>query len=281
MNHMEGNFKAGRGLGIYFQAWLPEEKTKAALLMVHGLGEHSGRYMNVVNRFVPLGYSVFGLDHMGHGKSEGRRAHVERFTDFTETLGIFSTMVKERNPATPVFIVGHSMGGLITALYLLDHSDEFSGAVISAPSIIPSVKVSGFTVLMGKILSVLFPKTGILKLDATAISRDPEVVKAYVEDPLVFNGKISARLAAEMVNTMERLAVKANQITLPLLIVQGTEDKLVDPSGARLLHERAGAADKTIKTYEGLYHELFNEPEREEVLNDVGEWLEAHIKSKQ
>ena len=277
MEHTDGDFKGERGLDIYFQAWLPESDPTAVLLVVHGLAEHSGRYMNLVNRFVPLGYAVYGLDHIGHGKSDGQRAHVENFSDFTGTLTLFSSMVRVRHPDTPVFIVGHSMGGLIASCYLLDHSDEFAGAVISAPSIKPSGKVSGATVFIGKVLSALFPKAGLLQLDAAAISKDPEVVRAYREDPLVYNGKISARLAAEMMKTMERVAAEAEKITLPILIVQGTEDKLVDPSGAQLLCDRSGSTNKTIKMYDGLYHEVFNEPDRERVLKDVEDWLASNM----
>jgi len=277
MDHVEGDFKGVRNAKIYYQAWLPEGNVKAVLLIVHGLGEHCGRYMNVVNHFVPLGYAVYGLDHIGHGKSGGKREVVERFEDYTDTLTVYCEMVKGWQPGKPLFLLGHSMGGLITSCYLLDHQADFIGAVISAPLIKPSGKVSQVTILMGKILSALAPKMGLLALDVTSISRDPEVVKAYVNDPLVFHGKTPARLAAELLKAMERVTAEADKITLPFIVLQGSEDKLVDPRGARTLYDKAGSKDKTIRIYEGLYHEVFNEPERARVLNDVETWLAAHV----
>jgi acylglycerol lipase len=277
MNHIEGNFKGVRNANIYYQAWLPEGDVKVVLLVVHGLGEHCGRYMNVVNHFVPLGCAVYGLDHMGHGKSEGRREFVECFEDYTNTLTIYYHMVKGWQAGKPLFLLGHSMGGLIVSYYLLRHQANFRGAVISAPSIKISDSISPATITIGKILSVLTPTVGLLKLNANDISRDPEVVTAYLNDPLVFHGKTSARLAAELLKAMMFVAAEADKITLPIIIVQGGEDKLVDPAGAQMLYNKASSKDKAIKVYEGLYHEVFNEPERTRVLKDVETWLAAHF----
>jgi acylglycerol lipase len=275
MDHVEGNFRGVRNAKIYYQAWVPEGNRKAVLLIVHGLGEHCGRYMNVVNHFVPLGYAVYGLDHIGHGKSEGMREGVESFTDYTGTLRVYCEMVKGWQAGKPLFLLGHSMGGLITSCYLLDHQADFRGAVISAPAIKASGNISQATIIMGKILSALAPKMGLIPVDAESISRDPEVVKAYVNDPLVFHGKTPARLAAELLKAMLRVTAEADKITLPFIVLQGSEDKLVDPSGAQMLHDKANSKDKTIKIYEELYHELFNEPERGRVLKDVETWLAA------
>ena len=277
MNHSEGNFNGVRNANIFYQAWLPEGNVKAVLLVVHGLGEHCGRYMNVVNHFVPLGYAVYGLDHLGHGKSEGRREYVENFEDYTSTLKIFCNLVKGWQAGKPVFLLGHSMGGLITSYYLLDHQANFNGAVISAPLVKIDASISQATITLGKILSVLIPKAGVLALDANGVSRDPEVVRVYVNDPLVFHGKTPARLAAELLKAMRRVTAEADKITLPFIVVQGGEDKLVDPAAAQMLYDKAGSQDKTIKIYEGLYHEVFNEPERARVLKDIETWLAAHV----
>mgnify|MGYP000187108665 CR=1 FL=1 len=276
MEHIEDYFKGVRDANIYYQAWLPDGDAKAVLLVVHGLGEHSGRYMNVVNHFVPLGYAVYGLDHIGHGKSEGAREFVKRFEDYADTLTIYYTMVKDWQPGKPVFLLGHSMGGLIASHYLLDHPD-FAGVIISAPAVKIGDAVSQATITMGKLMSAIAPKMGVLALDAGAISRDPAVVDAYANDPLVFHEKTPARLAAEMLKAMSRVTEEAGTITLPMIIVQGGEDKLVDPSGAQMLYDKAQSKDKTLKLYPGLYHEVFNEPERAQVLADVEEWLVAHI----
>ncbi len=276
MEHLEGNFKGVRDTAIYYQAWLPEGSPRAVLLVVHGLGEHSGRYLNVVQHFVPRGYAVYALDHIGHGKSEGDRECVERFEDFTDTLTIFYALVQSRQTGRPIFLLGHSLGGLIVTFYLLDHQADFKGAVISAPAIKISASISPVTLALGKILSVVTPKAGLLALDANNISQDPDVVSAYVHDPLVFHSKTPARLAAEMVKAMQRVSAEVEQITLPFIAVQGSADKLVDPGGAQMLFECARSQDKTLKVYPGFYHEVFNEPARAQVLGDVEAWLAAH-----
>ncbi len=277
MTHQEGYLKGVRDSNIYYQYWLPEETPKALLIVVHGLAEHSGRYMNVVNRFVPSGYAVYGIDHIGHGKSDGKRVYVKRFQDYINTLRIYIETIQDWQPGIPLFMIGHSMGGLIGAAYLLEHQHKLSGAVFSGPGIKVPDSISASVILAGKMLSLVFPKTGILQLDANGVSKDPSVVAAYVNDPLVYTGKITARLGAEMLKTMQDVTEKANKISLPITIVQGGNDLLVDPNGAQLLYDLVSSADKTIKIYDGLYHEVFNEPEREQVLNDVQKWLEARL----
>lgn len=277
MNHIEGNFKGVRNADIYYQAWLPDGDVKAVLFIVHGLGEHSGRYMNHVNRFVPLGYAVYGLDHLGHGKSGGEREVIDRFTDFTDTLKIYYEMVKGWQPGKPIFILGHSLGALITLFHLLDHQSDFKGAIISAPPIKAGESITPLTIAMAKIMSSIAPKVGVLALDASTISRDPAVVKAYADDPLVFHGKTPARLGAEMLSAMNRVNAETDKITLPFIVIQGSEDKLVDPGGAQMLYDKAGSKDKTLKIYQGLYHEVHNEPEREVMFKDLESWLAAHV----
>lgn len=277
MKHEEGNFEGIRNGSMSYQCWLPEGESKAVLLIVHGLGEHCGRYGNVVNYFVPLGYGVYGIDHIGHGRSSGRRVYVERFEDFTDTLKIYFDMVRGWEPHKPIFLLGHSMGGLIGALYLLDYQTELAGAVLSGPAVKVPDTVSPTTIFLGKVLSALTPKLGLIGLNPEGVSRDPAVVKAYVNDPLVWHGKITARLSAELVKAMQRITVEADKITLPILILQGSADKLVDPKGARMLYDTASSVDKAIKVYDGLYHEVYNEPEHDHVLGDVQAWLEAHL----
>ncbi|MEE4257963.1 MAG: alpha/beta hydrolase, partial [Bacteroidales bacterium] len=266
MKHHEGYFKSIRDTNIYYQYWLPEGEPKAILMIAHGIAEHSGRYMNVVNHFVPAGYAVYGIDHIGHGKSDGKRVCVERFQDYTKTLNKYFDMVRSLWPEKPIFLVGHSMGGLISSAYLLEHHDQLTGAVLSAPGIKASENISNTVIFVGKILSVVMPNAGIIQLDAEGICRDPAVVDAYINDPLVYRGKITARLSAEMLKTIQHVTESAIKIRLPIMIVQGGGDKLVDPSGAQLLYDSVSSKDKTIKIYDGLYHEVFNEPEHGQVL---------------
>jgi len=276
MKHQEGYLKGVGVTDIYYQYWLPENEPEAILLVVHGLAEHSGRYMNVVNFLVPSGYAVYGIDHIGHGKSDGKKGYVQRFEDYTTTLKKYFDMVREWHPEKPIFLIGHSMGGLISAAYLLKYQDELTGAVLSGPGIKVPDTISQATIFAGNILSFIMPKAGLVQLDAEGVSRDPAVVDAYASDPLVYTGKITARLGAELLKAMKCVTEQAPKIRLPIMIVQGSDDKLVDPGGAQLLYDLVSSKDKTIKIYNGFYHEVFNEPEHELVLNDVKIWIEAH-----
>jgi alpha-beta hydrolase superfamily lysophospholipase len=233
--------------------------------------------MNLVRHFTPLGYAVCGFDHPGHGRSGGRRVYVERFENYTDTLNTVVESISEMTSDRPVFLIGHSMGGLIAAAYLLDHPTRLSGAVLSGPSVKASESIPAAVIFTGRLLSALLPKVGLIALDASGVSRDPAVVDAYIHDPLVHHGKISARLGAELLDAMRRVTAAAAGIHLPLLILQGAADKLVDPEGTRRFFEAVGSGDKTLEVYEGLYHEVFNEPEHERVLLDVQRWIEARI----
>ncbi len=279
MKHKDGTFKGVRDANIYYQSWLPEGEPKAILVIVHGLAEHSGRYMNVVNHLVPSGYAVYGIDHIGHGKSDGKRGYVEQFQDYTKVLKNYFDMIGKLQPNKPMFLIGHSMGGLISTAFLLNHQDKLSGAILSGPGIKLPDNISQATIFAAKMFSIIMPGFGLKQLDSKGVSRDPSVVDAYINDPLVYTGKITARLGAELIKTMQHVTQQAAKIKLPIMIVQGSDDKLVDPGGAQFLYDLVGSKDKTIKIYNGFYHEVFNEPEHELVLNDVEIWLNAHLDS--
>ena len=280
VRHEDGLFAGVRGARIYYQAWLPDGEPRAVLLLVHGLAEHAGRYKNLVSHFVPRGYAVHGIDHLGHGRSDGKRVYVRRFADFTDTLRTYVERLQARHPEVPLFLIGHSLGALIAAILLIEDQTPFAGAVLSGPLTQIPDHVSPIAVIASRILSVLVPKMGVAAVDATGVSRDPAVVQGYLDDPLVTNGKTTARLGAEMLRAIQRLTAEASRITLPVLILQGTEDRLVDPSAARHLHAGIASPDKTLKLYPGLHHEIYNEPEHEQVLRDVKAWMERQLLSE-
>ncbi|HAW07817.1 MAG TPA: alpha/beta hydrolase [Bacteroidetes bacterium] len=276
MTHQEGYLKAPNASKVYYQAWLPETAPKAILLIVHGLAEHSGRYMNLVNHFIPLGYAVYGFDHLGHGKSDGPRVYIDRFQDFLDTIKTYFDMIQSWQPGKPVYLIGHSMGGLISAIYLLEYQNDFAGAVLSGASVKIPAHISPVTITIGRVFSRILPKFGLIKLEADGISRDENVVKAYVNDPLVCTGKITARLAGELLGATQRIMAEAEKITLPILILHGGADKLVESDASRWFHDRIRSTDKTLKVYPGLFHEVFNEPEHGAVLRDVEGWIMRH-----
>ncbi len=277
MERREGFFSGVRNVEIYYQYWLPDGDPRAVLLISHGLAEHSGRYATLVGYFVPRGYAVYALDHIGHGRSGGRRVYVDRFEDFTDVLGRYLGMVREWQPGKPVFLVGHSMGALIGGMFLIQRQTELAGAILSGvPFKIPD-NVSPITVALSWILSRLTPGLGLAGLNIQGISRDPAVVHAYVSDPLVYTGKTTARLAHELLQAIRRLRSAAAGITIPLLILQGGADVLVDPDGARAMYEEVGSAVKELKVYDGLYHEIYHEPEHALVLRDVESWLAVRL----
>ena len=277
MKRKEGKFKGYKGLKLYYQCWLPEGKPKAVLLVAHGLAEHSGRYKNLVDYFVPKGYAVYALDHRGHGKSEGTRSYVDNFNDYLTDLETFFDMVRKENKNARIFLFGHSLGGTIATAYAVEHQEGLAGLILSGSSLVPSTSVSPALLAMAGIISALLPKMGVTLLDASGISRDKSVVDAYVNDPLVFRGKVPARTGAELARMWKQLPEQMPKIKLPVLIMHGFADQLADPRGSKLLYERVGSKDKTLKLYDNCYHEICNEPEREQVFVDMGAWLTKHI----
>ena len=276
MQQKEGYFKGTGNFNLYWRCWLPDGQVKAIILVAHGLGEHIARYNNLVNNVVPLGYAVYGLDHQGHGKSEGTRIFIERFQIYLNDLKTFWDMVRKENPGKKMFLYGHSMGGLIAVPYALQHQSELDGLVVSAPLLKPGDSINGATIAMARILSVITPKLGVQALDSAHLSHDKAVVEAYDKDPLVYRGKVTARLGSEMFSTMYKLEAQLPSLTLPLLILQGSEDKLVNAEGAKMCYEKAGSKDKTLKVYEGFYHEVHNEPDKAKVFADLTDWLGKH-----
>ncbi|MCL4149696.1 UNVERIFIED_CONTAM: hypothetical protein GTU68_016451, partial [Idotea baltica] len=185
MNHEDGNFTGSRGRSIYFQVWQPDGPLRAVVLLAHGAGEHSNRYCHVAEFFTTNGFALMALDHNGHGKSEGTRGHVLAFEDYLQDLCVLQKKAGEQFAGTPLFLLGHSLGGLIASRYLLEHQKDFVGCVLSGPAIKTELEPGFVQMTIIRVLSVLLPKTGILQLDAAGVSRDPEVVRDYQQDPLV------------------------------------------------------------------------------------------------
>ena len=277
MKHTDGTLIGARGLSIYYQYWEPEITPRALLLVVHGAGEHSNRYKALARHFTARGYVVAGLDHPGHGRSGGVYGHVDRFGDLVDTVEIFQQQVKKNFSGLPQILLGHSMGGLISALFLLQHQSEFVACVLSGPAIKTEIEPGYLQLLLIRCLSVAAPRVGVLQLDAAGVSRDPAVVADYVSDPLVNHNKMTARMVAELFAAMRQIQNEAPKISVPLLLLHGGKDVMTAPEGSRFLFENISSEDKSLKIYPELFHEIFNEPEREAVFADVLDWCERHI----
>ena len=262
MRHNEGNFTGERGLNIYWQSWSPDDAPKAVLLVAHGYAEHSGRYANLVNYFVPKGYAIYALDHRGHGRSDGNRVEVLDYDDYLRDLKTFYDIVRTKQ-SEPLFLVGHSMGGGIATAYAIKHQDELDGLVISGSGIQLPGKPPVF-------------RPANLEL-ADTLSRDPQVAEDYRNDPLVYLGPRPDTTLEAMKGIPARTAEGAKSLRLPLLVMVGDASPLGEGPRGQDLYDTAASEVKRIHHYPDLLHEIFNEPEHREVMADMERWLEEQL----
>jgi acylglycerol lipase len=269
-----------RGVGdrhLFWRSWTPDDApARAVIVLVHGLGEHSGRYDHLVARLVGEGYAVHAADHRGHGRSDGPRALIENMVDVVTEVDTLVDRAAAAQPGVPVFMLGHSMGGLIALRYALAHQERLAGVILSG-TLAQLDPVPKPLELVGRALSVIAPRTPLIAIDPALVSRDPAVVEAYRSDPLVHHGKVPARTAVQLADAVARLPSTVGAISVPTLILYGAADALCPPAGSVMLGERIGATDTTVKAYAGLFHEIFNEPERETVLDDLVTWLAPRV----
>jgi len=274
----DARFEGAGGVEIFWQAWLPDGDARAVVGLAHGASEHSGRYAWTGEQFAARGYGLYALDHRGHGKSAGPRAVIDRMDNAVADLGTLLSMAAHQsgNGAKP-FLFGHSMGGCVALAFATRRQHEIRGLMLSAPVAVLAA-ASPMQRAAGHLLSIVAPKLGVFPIDSSTVSRDPEVVRDYDSDPLNYHGKLPARTVHELSQEVARFYDAVPQITVPLLVQVGTGDELVPPGGSELVYERASSEDKTIERYDGLYHEILNEPEREQVVADTLAWLDAHAR---
>jgi alpha-beta hydrolase superfamily lysophospholipase len=267
----DGWLGSADGTRLYWQAWGAPGAARGPVVLVHGAAEHGGRYAHVAERLVTAGYSVYALDHRGHGRSDGPRAMIDRLDRLVEDLALFVARVREEEGRRP-FLVGHSLGGAVALTYATRHRDTIEGLVVSGPAVgteaVPAVLKTAATVL-----SAVAPRLPVFKIEDDAVSRDPQVVRDYQLDPLNHPGKLPARTLGEMLRSMDAMPDRVVELRTPLLLLHGGADRLCPPDGSRMVYAGAASSDKTLRVYEGLYHEVFNEPERELVMDDLVAWL--------
>lgn len=273
-----GNLRGQGDIVLYWRSWTVPSP-RGVVVLVHGLGEHGGRYTNIINQLADQGVSFYTLDHRGHGKSQGARGHLEKFDNYTQDLKLVVDIAHQQNPGIPLVMLGHSMGGAIAGRYALTFPQDIDALLLSAAGIVPGSALPAWQDILLKILSRIAPGASFPNgLSADDLSHDSAVVKAYNDDPLVHN-KISARWYTEILANSQEILRRASELTMPLLVVHGSGDKIVNISGSEQVYQSAGSADKQYKVFPGLYHETMNEklPEQTEVLSVIAEWILAHI----
>jgi acylglycerol lipase len=275
MRHTEGRFTNPDEMSIFHQAWLPDGEPTAAVMLLHGLGEHSGRYAHLGSVLAESGYAVHALDHRGHGKSDGKRVFVKSYDELQRDIVEFRSLVEAQHAGRPLVVLGHSMGGNLALGHVLDHQSGVQGLALSAPALKVGGSLSPTKIKLALLLGKIAPGVRPEGLSIEAISRDPAVVAAYRSDPLVFTGKITAGLGAALIGTMQAFPARYPELRLPLLIQHGTADRLTDVEGSRELEQAAVNAQVTAHYYDGLFHEVFNEPEQATVIADTIAWLDT------
>lgn len=263
------------GPRIHLRIWAPEGPARAALVICHGLNAHGGYYVRTAERFAAAGFAVVALDLRGRGKSEGERFFVEDIADYVADVDAAVALARQRHPEAPVFLLGHSAGGVVACVYALDRPGALAGLVCESFAF--RVPAPAFALAAIKALSRFFPRLKVLKLKNADFSRDPAAVAAMDADPLIAGEAQPAATVAALVRADERLETGFAAMTLPLLILHGNADKVTMPAGSRFFHDTAGSADKTLKLYDGHYHDLLADIGRDAVLEDVVAWTEARV----
>jgi len=245
---------------------------KANIIFLHGYTEHIGRYGWMIEQMNQAGINVFAYDHRGYGKSDGTRAYINRFGQYIDDLDVYLNQLKK--PELPTFLMGHSMGSLIGVDYLVNHLEhQFAGFISSSGALKIDESISPFLRKISGIMSRIAPHLKTIKLDPNALSRDPKEVVKYFTDPGVYHGGTKARLGFEMLEAMKSAQNNFQKIYLPVLILHGTEDKLADPLGSQWMYDKVSSTDKKIEYFEGLYHEIMNEPEKDDVIKVLITWI--------
>jgi alpha-beta hydrolase superfamily lysophospholipase len=274
----EGAVRNRDGQEIFLRAWRPASTPKAVVVICHGVNSHSGHYLWAADQFVADGLAVYALDLRGRGRSEGERLLIRSVAQYVDDLATVIRHAKAQNPGRPVFLLGHSAGGVVSSNYVLDNASELAGFICESFAF--QVYAPDFALALLKALSGVIPRAPVLRLPNKAFSRDPAWVAYLDADPLIANETQPCATVAALVRAGDRLKAEFARVTLPLFILHGDADKATRPSGSRLFHAMAGSSDKTLKIYEGHAHDLLNDVGREAVMADMTAWIEARIEPK-
>lgn len=279
LSHSEHSFDGADGVRIVYDVWTPAAPGGAVgvVVLAHGYAEHARRYDHVAARLGEAGLVTYALDHRGHGRSGGKRVYLRDIGEYTADFRTLVGIAKAEQPGLKVIVLGHSMGGAVVFTYGAEHPGDYDAMVLSGPAVDVQDSVSPVKLAMAKVLGRIAPGLPVENLPSDAVSRDPQVVAAYENDPLVHHGKLPAGIGRALIGVGETMPRRASAITAPLLVVHGDHDKLIPVEGSKRLVECVGSVDVHLKVYPGLYHEVFNEPEQALVLDDVTAWIESKL----
>ena len=280
MAHREENVIGADGETIYRCSWIPEGPLRAQCTLLHGYAEHCHRYGALIDALNGAGIAVFALDQKGHGQSKGRRAYITDFRSLVPDAVTTMRWASDQAPGVPRLLFGHSMGGALAALVAMDHPELVDLLMLSAPAVKISEDISPFLQKISGVVSTLLPLLPAAKIDNALLSRDQQVVDDYLADPMVYSGGILARSGHSLLSTERLVLARGQALKTPVLLQHGSADGLADPRGAKQLHAGAASDDKTLKMYEGLYHEIFNEPEQAQVRSDLLSWLDQRLPAR-
>ncbi len=290
--NLHGTFQGANDLTLFYRRWDPARAPQTApikgvVAIVHGLGEHSGRYCAVVNGLTTAGYAVFAFDNQGHGQSEGQRGHIDRWQDYRDNTQAFLQLVRQQVPTVPLFLMGHSLGGLIVLDYVLRGAAEpefkalnLQGLIVSAPPIQPmGGTASSARILLARLLSGLLPRLTLkMGLDKSGLSRNPQVSAQLADDPLV-HSYVTLRWGSETLDAIEWVKAHVDQLTLPILITHGEADPIIAPAGSCQIFQQIQSSQKTLTLYPGSYHEPHNDVDAEVVVRDLVNWCDRHLEA--
>ena len=274
--HRSGTFTGGDGLALYYQAWLPSSPSRATLINLHGLGDHSGLYPSIATHFPARGIAVYAYDMRGNGRSPGQRAYLESWADYRGDLHAFLAKVSEWEPGLPVFVLGHSLGALVVLDYALHFPTGLSGVIAAAPPL-GKVGVPPLLMALGRVMSRIWPRFSLeVGMDLSGLARDPAVIQTVLADPL-FHRRGTARLSTEVTGAIARVQARAGELAVPLLIVHGSADRMVPPDGSREFFQKVRHPVRELREYPGAYHGLFADWDQKHVLSDVERWLHLRL----
>ena len=277
--HETGEFTAIDGLCLFYQSWVPASKEKAVIIIVHGINEHSDRYRHFAGYLLSQDLAVETYDLRAHGRSEipVKPTYVNQFEEHQEDLDLFQEIVHDRHPDIPVFLFGHSMGGTIATKLVIERQLSFAGLILSCAGLKIGESTPSWLVKLSGIISRVAPKLTTRKIQPENLTRDQDVVEQIKADPMYYKKGIPAKTGAELLRSMDTIQSRAEGIQVPLLVMHGAADTVTSVAGSKSFYEKASSEDKTLKIYEHAYHEILNEPEKEQVMQDISNWIKKRI----